>query len=88
MDTNHEDNKLITINDPPDQASPTHILNVLNNDCIQEVFRRLQSIEDFLNAAEVCTQFQENAKHCFPPIYKVFYSTHRRKPHFRSNNFG
>lgn len=77
MDINRGDDKLIMVHfDPPDQLSPKHILNALNNDCIQEIFRRLHNIEDFVNMAEVCVRFQDNSRKCFPPIYKVFYSTH------------
>lgn len=52
--------------DCPAQDSPHHILNSLNDDCIQEVLRRLSNVRDFLSAAEVCIRFQENANQCFP----------------------
>lgn len=51
---------------PPSRDSPHHILNILNDDCIQEIFRRLPNIRDFLSAAVVCTRFQVNAIRCFP----------------------
>lgn len=75
MNIDRGDKKLATISDPPEQESPKHIINALNNDCIQEILRRLKNITDFLSAAEVCTLFQENARQCFPSIYNVFYST-------------
>lgn len=76
MNIDYESSELTTVRDPPGQSSPKHILNALNNDCLQEVLRRLKDIGDFLIAAEVCTQFSENARQCFPPIYKTFYLTY------------
>lgn len=61
----------IEVNNAPSSDSPQHILNALNNDCIQEFLRRLKSFRDILNAAEVCTCFQENAIQCFPSHYKT-----------------
>lgn len=60
-----------TMNKIPAQDSPHHILNALDNFCIQKVLRNLDNIEDFLSAAEVCMRFQENAKACFPLQYKT-----------------
>lgn len=58
------------ITPPPPQDSPNHILNALNDQCIQRVLNFLiGDICDFLNAAEVCKKFQENAKKCYPSIY-------------------
>lgn len=51
---------------PPAQDSPKHILNALNDFCIQNIFQRFTNLSDFLNASEVCTRFQNNAKSCFP----------------------
>lgn len=48
----------------PTQNSPKHILVTLNDDCIQEVLRRVTNIRDFLSAATACKRFQENAKTC------------------------
>lgn len=56
---------------PPAQDSPKHILNVLNDDCIQAIFRRLDNVNDFLSAAETCIRFQENAQLSFRSQYKV-----------------
>lgn len=50
----------------PAQDSPKHILNALNNDCIQEILRKLTDPSDFLSAAETCRGFQANALECFP----------------------
>lgn len=60
----------VEIEVPPDQDSPKHILNILNNDCLQEIFRRLKQMRDFLCAAKVCTRFQENALECVPSAFK------------------
>ena len=56
---------------PPAQDSPKHILNALNDDCIQSVFRQLDNLRDFLSAAETCIRFQENAKLTFRTQYKT-----------------
>lgn len=55
---------------PPSQDSPKHILNSLNDDCIQAIFCRLENVQDFLSAAETCIRFQENAKLTFHKKYK------------------
>lgn len=60
-------NKMADLNEAPAQDSPKHILNVLNDKCIQAIFSQLISnLHDFLNASLVCTRFQENAE--------IFYS--------------
>lgn len=56
--------------DPPAQDSPKHILNILCDDCIEEIFRRIFVIEDYLNMAEVCKRFQKIAKNCFRLQFK------------------
>lgn len=55
----------------PGRDSPKHILNALNDDCIQSVLRRVNNIRDFLSAAETCVRFQENAKLTFRTHYKT-----------------
>lgn len=61
------------ITPPPSQDAPNHILNALSDECIQRVLGYLiGNIRDFLNAAEVCRKFQENAKICYPSIYRDF----------------
>lgn len=55
---------------PPAQNSTEHILNSLNNDCIQSIFDRIENIRDYLSAAETCIRFQENAKNAFRLNYK------------------
>lgn len=55
---------------PPSQDSPKHMLNVLNDHCIQECLRRLEDIESLSNAAQVCTRFQQNAREYFPRKFK------------------
>lgn len=59
-------NVIVEVFEPPALDSPKHILNILNNDCVQEILRQLKSIRDYLNAAEICTRFQENTIECFP----------------------
>lgn len=54
----------------PAYDSPKNILNVLNDDCIQLIFRKMDNIRDFLSAAETCTRFQENAKLTFRTQFK------------------
>lgn len=54
------------INIAPAQDSPKNINNILNDDCIQAILSKLKHAKDFLNAAEVCIRFQENAQLCFP----------------------
>ncbi|XP_031637929.1 uncharacterized protein LOC116350314 [Contarinia nasturtii] len=49
---------------------PSDILNILNDDCLQEIFRRLTNVRDFLSVAQVCTRFQENAQQCIPSQFK------------------
>lgn len=57
-------------NEYPSQNSSNHILNSLNDDCIQEILRRLTNVRDFLRAAQVCTRFQSNAIQCFSLHFK------------------
>lgn len=54
----------------PAEDSPNNILNKLNNDCIQMILRKLCNVQDYLNAAEVCTQFESNAIAAFPEKFK------------------
>lgn len=49
------------MNIPPAPDSPKHILNILIDDCIVEIFRRISTFEDILNAAEVCKRFKKCA---------------------------
>lgn len=61
------------ITPPPPQSSPQHMLNALNDKCIQHILGYLiGGVEDFLSAAEVCEKFQENAKQCYSSIYTDF----------------
>lgn len=60
------------INLVPDSESSRNILNILNDYCLQKVFRELK-IMDFQNVANVCTRFRENAKMCLPIKFKTFY---------------
>lgn len=55
---------------PATQDSPKHILNVLVNDCIVEIFRRFRDINDLLSASEVCQRFQQSAIICFQSRFK------------------
>lgn len=54
-----------TSNNPPPEESPVHILNCLNDDCIQAILFEIKDARDFLSAAETCTRFQRNAKEIF-----------------------
>lgn len=66
----NSDENSVFLSQSASQNSPHHILNILNDKCIQRILRYLiWDINDFLNAAEVCTKFQENAKQCFPRIF-------------------
>lgn len=49
------------MNIPPAPNSPKNILNILIDDCIGEIFRRIATFEDFLNATEVCKRFRKCA---------------------------
>lgn len=70
MDTNVECLN-IKSNECPSQDSSNHILNTLNDDCIQEILRRLTNVRDFLRASKVCTRFQSNAIQCLPSHFKT-----------------
>lgn len=59
------------MNIPPAQDSPKHILNMLDDDCICEILRRVKNIEDYLSMAEVCQRFQQCAKSCFRLNYDL-----------------
>lgn len=52
------------INTPPGQDSPKNILNILNNDCLQAIFRKLNGVRDIYSVAHVCTRFQQIAIEC------------------------
>lgn len=54
----------------PIYDSPKNILNLLNDDCIQIILRKLTNIRDFFSASKTCRRFQENAKQCFPRNFK------------------
>lgn len=47
---------------PPEQDSPKHILNALNAHCIEEIFCKISNVNDLLQAAQVCQQFQQSAQ--------------------------
>lgn len=66
----NKDLNLMDLNSIPAHDSPLHILNALDDFCIQEILRNLDNIEDFLSAAEVCIRFRKNAQSCFPFCYK------------------
>lgn len=63
METHHD----LHLDQPPAEDSPKHILNALNNHCLQECFRRLSTHADFFNVANVCKRFRAIARACFPP---------------------
>lgn len=70
---NNEPNQAIDVLDPPSPDSPSNILNVLNDFCIRSIFGYIQTLPDYLSAAEVCKKFQTNAIACFPMrLQKVY----------------
>lgn len=54
----------ITTFEAPETNSPRHILNILCDNCLQEIFKRI-SILDLSNVSEVCTRFKQNAEEIF-----------------------
>lgn len=54
-------NPLLT---PPDQSSPSHILNSLDDDCLHEVLKYLR-LRDLCKVAEVCVRFKQIATQHF-----------------------
>lgn len=67
------------------QESPKNILNILDDDCLQAILRRLDDVHDFYKAAKVCIRFQENAKLCFPfKIIRFWFK--KEKESNRKNN--
>lgn len=52
---------------PPAQDSPEHILNALNDDCLCEIFQKIDDFTDFNPIASVCVRFNKIAKLVFPP---------------------
>lgn len=61
-----EDDQLLN---PPDQDSPKHILNVLNDDCLFAIFEKLH-FSTLITVANVCTRFNGIAKDTFSRKYK------------------
>lgn len=54
---------------PPKQDSPQHILNALNDDCLERVFKQFE-LPDLSVAADVCVRFQNHAIDAFTSKYK------------------
>lgn len=52
------------LNNLIDKKISSNILDILNDDCIREIFRLLPR-EDLISVADVCTRFQNNAKVMF-----------------------
>lgn len=77
---------------PPAQNSEQHILNALDDFCLQRIFRCLNTAADFLNVAETCTRFQDNAKQSFPLKFREIcighgkYSGKDHSPYISSPN--
>lgn len=61
-----EDDQLLH---PPDQDSPKHILNVLNDDCLSAIFEKLH-FSTLIAVANVCIRFNGIAKNAFSSKYK------------------
>lgn len=51
---------------PPAQDSPQHILNMLNDDCIEHILHSLKNAKDYLSAAQTCVRFQYASKMAAP----------------------
>lgn len=68
LDQNIEHTQMMesNVDVPPEENSPKNIMNILNDDCLQAILLKIDKVQDFHSAAEVCTRFQENAKICFP----------------------
>lgn len=81
-----EEEGSIDSDDPPAQNSPRHILNALDDFCIQTIFRNLTKFLDFLNASDVCKRFRDNAKPCFPLMFKTIGITECLNNHDYSGN--
>lgn len=54
---------------PPEQDSPKNILNVLNDDCIREILKKLH-ISTLIKVVDVCTRFNRIAKEAFLTKYR------------------
>lgn len=54
---------------PPKQDSCKHILNVLNDDCLREIFTKLH-LSTLMSVANVCIRFDRVAKEAFSSKYK------------------
>lgn len=75
-------------NKPPEQDSTAHILIALNNDCLREVFKRLE-LNDLTNVAETCVRFHQQANEAFRSKYKhfVLHMKGREQDYRLLNNF-
>lgn len=51
---------------PSAQDSPKHILNLLNDHCLCEIFQNIDHLADFHSIANVCVRFNQIAKLVFP----------------------
>lgn len=54
---------------PPEQDSCRHILNVLNDDCLREIFKKLH-FSTLLSVVNVCVRFHRVAREAFSSKYK------------------
>lgn len=55
---------------PPEQDSPKNILNVLNDNCIREILKKLH-ISTLIKVVNVCTRFNRIAKEVFLIKYRL-----------------
>lgn len=65
----------LTVSTTEKESAP-NVLDVLNDHCIQEIFKRI-SIYDLSSATEVCTRFKQNAE-------QIFSLCHEKQFHFVS----
>lgn len=64
----------------PEQNSPLHILNALNDDCLREIFKFLPLVA-LVNAADVCVRFRAHAKVAFASKFKNTVLTYGSQSH-------
>lgn len=60
-----------SLKSPPDQQSPQHILNALNDDCLRTIFESNNlTIDDLCSLGSVCSHFNTIASQVFARKYK------------------
>lgn len=55
----------------PSKPPPNQILCILNDDCIQAIFRKLShNVQDCISVSKVCVRFQKNAQLAFTSTFQ------------------